>query len=582
MNYTRALKRYFIIEKKAKKIEEPLMFRNQTEVINTLLTFYNEDNHLKRCSNFEFINFLYDLEFEDEDTNMIIQEIMHNLQKTFKYAGSSVLSAYNSCLWDKYNDIGLTPNLKEEDIKAFETLANNDLSSDIDLFFKDTEDAFIFINVLNFKLHELIKFFEAGKKLLPKGKSKSMGFGGMAKSNSQDIVDFFKYQEPLYKININQSIAKIKSNQGYKNMVQESTNEMVNIKIGLTNRLTDAIESFKDNLALENVPKDIYDYHFTDISAQLFRDVKLDSFSIELNCILPGENARVRDRVPYFDILNCAMIWDFSTKEFNTKYITDSNSYSSDIFSILIKPWEIIFNDKYLKEHFQPMYRGIDKDINHPMDFLELEDELDFSNPEEDIEKLLFIDVDDLKHIKKEKSFFVQSSSKRTIKLMEIFHKMIPENVEMVEVTMKNISYRTYNKISYNEPIIDKLLMRINKYQEKGYLINRQSNFIPILMTSKLDNVFNIFTNDGMIALLGESIEGIAESSQELILSKMEDTNKDNKAHTDKEFRNMAKNLEVLEFMKDTIIKVHELKKNNLFDSCTKKITYQDAEETEF
>jgi len=527
MNYTRALKRYFIIEKKAKKIEEPLMFRNQTEVINTLLTFYNEDNHLKRCSNFEFINFLYDLEFEDEDTNMIIQEIMHNLQKTFKYAGSSVLSAYNSCLWDKYNDIGLTPNLKEEDIKAFETLANNDLSSDIDLFFKDTEDAFIFINVLNFKLHELIKFFEAGKKLLPKGKSKSMGFGGMAKSNSQDIVDFFKYQEPLYKININQSIAKIKSNQGYKNMVQESTNEMVNIKIGLTNRLTDAIESFKDNLALENVPKDIYDYHFTDISAQLFRDVKLDSFSIELNCILPGENARVR-------------------------------------------------------EHFQPMYRGIDKDINHPMDFLELEDELDFSNPEEDIEKLLFIDVDDLKHIKKEKSFFVQSSSKRTIKLMEIFHKMIPENVEMVEVTMKNISYRTYNKISYNEPIIDKLLMRINKYQEKGYLINRQSNFIPILMTSKLDNVFNIFTNDGMIALLGESIEGIAESSQELILSKMEDTNKDNKAHTDKEFRNMAKNLEVLEFMKDTIIKVHELKKNNLFDSCTKKITYQDAEETEF
>ena len=47
----------------------------------------------------------------------------------------------------------------------------NDLSSDIDIFFKDTEDAYIFINVLSFKLHELVKFFSEGKKLLPKEKT---------------------------------------------------------------------------------------------------------------------------------------------------------------------------------------------------------------------------------------------------------------------------------------------------------------------------------------------------------------------------------------------------------------------------
>ena len=358
-----------------------------------------------------------------------------------------------------------------------------------------------------------------------------------------------------------------------------SKNELVNIKLSLTNRLTEEINNFKNDLSTHNVPAHLFDYQFTDVSKELFQGIKQEHFKVELNCILPPDNIRMRDRVPYFDILNCSMIWDFSTKEFNTKNITESNNYSSDVFNILIRPWEIVFNDRYIKEHFQPNFRNIDILINHPVDLLDLEEELDFVNPEEDIEKLLELNFDGIKDKSSQGSIFVQSSSERTTRLMKVFHKMIPDNVEMVDITMKNRAYKTYSNIAYNEIVIDKLLQRITKYQEKGYIVSKNSNFISVLLTAKLDNVFNIFTNDGMISLLGETIEGISESSQEMVLDKMHETNRDTKKHNDKEFKNIAKNLEVLEFMKETIIKVHELKKNNLFDTNIKPLNHFEEEE---
>ena len=190
MNYTRALRKYYGIEKRAKKDDNPFMFRNHTEVINTLMQYFIPGSELEKSSQFNFINFIYNLEFQDDDLNDIIQEIQHNLQKDCSYAGSSVLSAYISCLWDKYEEIGLTSKLNEDDIKSFQELASKDLSSDIDLFFKDSEDGFIFVNLMNFKLSQLSKFFEAGLKIISDGKDNSRLFGG-SKSSNQDIIDFF-------------------------------------------------------------------------------------------------------------------------------------------------------------------------------------------------------------------------------------------------------------------------------------------------------------------------------------------------------------------------------------------------------
>lgn len=577
MNYTRALRKYYGIEKRAKKDDNPFMFRNQTEVINTLMQYFIPGSELEKSSQFNFINFIYNLEFQDDDLNDIIQEIQHNLQKDCSYAGSSVLSAYISCLWDKYEEIGLTSKLNEDDIKSFQELASKDLSSDIDLFFKDSEDGFIFVNLMNFKLSQLSKFFEAGLKIISDGKDNSRLFGG-SKSSNQDIIDFFKYQDPLYKIDILASIEKLKSNQSYRHMMGTTHNDMINIKVSLADRLAENMYEFIAAYChpeVKGFPKKIFDYEVTLEGFELSQRVKEDTFNPILNCILPDGRTRVRNRVPHFDLLNCSLVWDFSAADFDTKYIKESNGHGADVFNVLLKPWVIVFNTKYIQEHFHPNYRNIERDIEHPIDYLELEDVLDFEDPEEDIEKHLAVDLSVIKPKVATKGIFSSSARgpNKSDLLMKVFRKMIPDNVEIDDIRIAKISHKTYNTIGYNEQIIDKLLVRIKKYQNKGYIINKASNLVPVLLTSKLDNVFTIFNDEGMIKLLETGVEDVALSTQTMLLSKMGGDQRD-KQHSDKEFKNANTNLEVLTYMKDTIVKVHELKKGKMMQSNIKKMSY--------
>lgn len=573
MNYTRTLRKYFSLEKKHKRIDVPLMFKNQTDTINNLLLFLVQDGPFKRKSNLEFMNFIYKLEFKDESINEIIQELLYNLQKNFTYAGSSVLSAYVTDLWDKYEEIGLTTKLKEKDLVSFQKVAEVDCSSDIDLFFRDYEDAYIFCNIINFKLNEIYKFLFESKKLILDGNNVSRAFGDSPINENIDIIDFFMYQEPLYKVDIPSKIEKIQRNQGYSNLIVEKENSLITIKLNLLERILGEVLEFA-KLMDRDIPSTLFDYNVTEDTKDLFNSISKDSYNAVLNCILPIKDARNRNRVPYFDVLNCALIWDLELEEFNTKFIGESSNYNNEVFQILVKPWEIIINPKYIQEHFQPTYKVIDRPISHLIDYIGLEEVLDFENPEEDIERLLSIDYESVPEAKRGNPFTSNQSRTIILKLLTTsILKMIPSNVDFGEVRMAVIRFKTYTKIVYNEPIIDKLLFRIKKYQEKGYLLNNDSNIIPILLTAKIDNVFNLFSSPSMVELLEESLNNTNQSIQEMILSIVHE-NSNNKRYTELEFKRTASNMETFTFIKDTIIKINELKKNNLLTSNLKSINY--------
>jgi len=498
MTYTKNLKEYHKIDAAVNYNRRSfLKFKDHNNKINEFIELFNK----QETRNFDIIKFLVDLEFEDEDINKVVQEVMFDSLQDSHYTGSSVLSAYITHLHNHYNDIGVFEHLTDENKEIFTNLSEKDFSDDIDFFFNDIKTAYIFGHVMFTKIQAITKFLEKLKDTVYKNCPSNKLTAHRAFVDCNNSLIRIYGRKPLSDTVINESLLSSLERGKYVNQVK-SKDSLIAMKFNLFNDLTSVFDFFTSEAFSEHaIDYRVDGFSLNKANKDLFRNMDTEKIC-SLNLIGPALGEQLDDRIKQFDFLNCALTYNLLLDRFDTDGMYGDNSH---IINVLVKPWEITFNREFFSSNISGCNDGFrdPEGFHHPV--YELIEDLNLEVPSTELEKLLLRDYKAPEASNSVQSAnFLRGNKKEDLKNRSINRVLIPLKADHLHRTSYPV-YDVLSEVPYTG-IIESQLARIKKYKEKGFIFEQRSNYISTLAHAKLADALKVL-DDNIFELLDDNLE---------------------------------------------------------------------------